>query len=428
MTEQEITALGPAFAVYLRRFRPHFGQDRTARHFDTYCRGLLSDLPRKSVEPIALVAGTAVRTLQEFLVTARWDHTAARNTLQGHLRTTLADLPGDPLGTVGVVDETSSRKWGDHTPGVQRQYLGCVGKIDNGIATVHLGVTRGTFQALLDADLYLPKSWAEDRERCRAAGIPDDITHRPKWRLAVDQWVRAVGNGVSFDWLVFDEGYGAAVPFLRFLNLVGQRFVAEVPVNFAVRETEHGPSQRADGRLTAEAARGGVRHRVAHRTVRASFWRAATARVWVAGREHTLVAAVNEATAEVKYFLANATAAPLARVLAVAFRRWTVEHAFRLGKQEAGLMDYEGRNYTGLLRHLTLALIVLGFVATHTERLRGEKPRRDRGAGVPGTEPAVRGSVPAAAGRPRGATHQRGHPLPPAAERASGKVPPAAAA
>jgi SRSO17 transposase len=428
VTEQEILALGPAFAAYLRRFRPHFGQDRTARHFDTYCRGLLSDLPRKSVEPIALSAGTAVRTLQEFLVTARWDHAAARDTLQNHLRATLAGLAGDPLGTVGVIDETSSRKWGDHTPGVQRQYLGCVGKIDNGIVTVHLGVTRGTFQALLDAELYLPKSWAEDRDRCRAAGIPDDVRHRPKWRLAVDQWLRASRNGVSFDWLVFDEGYGAAVPLLRFLGLVGQRFVAEVPINFAVRDAEQGPAWRADGRLTAADARRGSRHRIAHRTVRASFWRAATARVRVAGREHTLVAAVNEATAEVKYFLTNATAAPVARVLAVAFRRWAVEHAFRLGKQEAGLMDYEGRNYTGLIRHLTLALVVLGFVATHTERLRGEKPRRDRGAGVPGAEPAVRGGVPPAAGRPRGVAHQRCHPLPPAAERAGGEITQAAAA
>jgi SRSO17 transposase len=428
VTEQEITALGPAFAAYLRRFRDSFVQDRTAKHFDTYCRGLLSDLPRKSVEPIALAAGTVVRTLQEFLVTSYWDHAAARDALQRHLGAVLAGLPADPLGTVGVIDETSSRKWGDQTPGVQRQYLGCVGKIDNGIVTVHLGVTKGTFQALLDADLYLPKSWAEDRDRCREAGIPDGVRHRPKWRVAVDQWVRAAGNGVSFDWLVFDEGYGAAVPLLRFLNLVKQRFVAEVPVNFAVREAGHGSPRRADDRLTAADARGGKRHRVAHRTVRASFWRAATAAVWVAGREHTLVAAVNEATAEVKYFLTNATTAPLSRVLAVAFRRWAVEHAFRLGKQEAGLMDYEGRNYTGLLRHLTLALIVLGFVATRTERLRGEKPRGDRGAGVPGAQPAVRGGVPPAAGRPRGATCQRSHPIPPAAEFAGCEGPQATAA
>jgi hypothetical protein len=162
--------------------------------------------------------------------------------------------------------------------------------------------------------------------------------------------------------------------------------------------------------------------------VRASFWRATAARVWVADREHALVAAINEATAEVKYFLTNATGASLARVLAVAFRRATVEHAFRLGKQEAGLMHYEGRDYTGLRRHLILALIVLGFVATRTERLRGEKPRADRGAGVPGTEPAVRGGVPPPAGRARGAAHQRRDPLPPAAERAGGEIPSAAAA
>jgi SRSO17 transposase len=423
MTEQEIADLGPAFAAYLRGFRGGFGQDRTAAHFDTYCRGLLSDLPRKSVEPIALAAGTAVRTLQEFLVTARWDHDHTRATLHRHLAGVLAALPADPLGTIGVIDETSCRKWGVHTPGVQRQYLGCVGKIDNGIVTVHIGVAKGRFQALLDADLYLPKGWDADRPRCRAAGIPDPIRHRPKWRLAVDQWVRLSERGVAFDWLVFDEGYGSKVPWLRFLNLVGQRFVAEVPVNFTVRDRAGGPARRADARLTAAAAARGRRHRLARRTVRDAVWRATGARVWVADREHTLVAAVNEATGEVKYFLTNATDAPRARVLAVAFRRAAVEHAFRLGKQEAGLMDYEGRNYTGLVRHLTLALIVLGFVAAHTERLRGEKPGGDGRAGVPGVEPAVRGGVPPAAGRPRGAAHQRGHPLLPAAERASHQGP-----
>ncbi len=150
MTEQEITDLGPAFASYLRRFRDSLGQDRTAGHFDTYCRGLLSDLPRKTIEPIALEAGTAVRTLQEFLVTARWDHDQARDTLQRHLAGVLGGLPADPLGTVGVVDETSCRKWGGHTPGVQRQYLGCVGKIDNGIVTVHIGVAKGTSPRFVD--------------------------------------------------------------------------------------------------------------------------------------------------------------------------------------------------------------------------------------------------------------------------------------
>jgi SRSO17 transposase len=428
MTEQEIAGLGPAFAGYLGRYRDCFLQKRTRGHFDTYCRGLLSDLPRKSVEPIALAAGTAVRTLQEFLVTARWDHEQARDRLQQELAAALAAIPADSAGTVGVIDETSCQKWGAHTPGVQRQYLGCVGKIDNGIVTVHVGVAKGRFQALLDADLYLPASWDADRPRCRAAGIPDDVGYRPKWRIALDQLIRLNGNGVTFDWLVFDEGYGAAVPFLWVLNLVGQRFVAEVPVNFMVRDSIAGAARRADERLTVAHAKAGRRYRLAHRTGRDAVWRARTATIWVAGRKHTLVVAINEATAEVKYFLSSATTAPLAQVLAVAFRRWAVEHGFRLGKQEAGLMHYEGRDYTGLLRHWILALVVLGFVATHTEQLRGEKSPSNSGAGVPGAKPALRGLLSPPPRDPGDATHERGHPLPPAAKRAGDKVSQEAAA
>src|SRR4051812_49765336 len=115
MTGQEIVALGPAFARYLGHFRDALGQRRTAGHFDNYCRGLLADLPRKSVEPIALACGTAVRTLQEFLVTASWDHLRARDTLQRHVAERLRALPGDRLGTVGVFDETSALKKGDKT-------------------------------------------------------------------------------------------------------------------------------------------------------------------------------------------------------------------------------------------------------------------------------------------------------------------------
>jgi SRSO17 transposase len=423
MTEHEIAGLGPAFAAYLGRYRGCFLQKRTATHFDNYCRGLLSDLPRKTVEPIALEAGTAVRTLQEFLTSARWDHQHMRDLLQRQLADAVAQLPADALGTVGILDETSCRKWGDETPGVQRQYLGCLGKVDNGIVTVHVAVAKGRFQALLDADLYLPKAWNADRQRCRAAGIPDEVRYRPKWRIALNQLIRLHGNGISFDWLVFDEGYGAAVPLLRALNLVGQRFVAEVPVNFAVADVKDGPRQRADQRLRAAKARKGKRYRLSHRTVQDSVWRAATAVVWVAGREHVLIVAINEATAEVKYFLSNALSTPVAQLLAVAFCRWNVEHSFRLAKQEAGLMHYEGRDYTGLMRHLILALVVLGFVATQTERLRGEKSACDSGTGMPGIKPALRVGVASSSEGSAEAASQRSHLLSAAAKRASDQIP-----
>jgi SRSO17 transposase len=422
MTEQEIADLGPAFASYLKVFRGCFRQKRTACHFDTFCRGLLSDLPRKSVEPIALEAGTTVRTLQEFLTTAKWDHEQARDLLQQRLATVLAESPSDDLGTVGVIDETSCQKWGEHTPGVQRQYLGCVGKIDNGIVTVHIGVARGTFQALLDADLYLPEAWAEDRPRCRDAGIPDHVGYRPKWLIALDQLLRLCDNGVSFDWLTFDEGYGSKVPLLRVLGVAGQKFVAEVPVNFTVRCAADGQAWRADELQPARQTTGWQRFRIARKTLAHQVWRAKSRRVWVADGWHLLVTAVNEATGEVKYFVTNAVDEPLERVLRVAFRRATVEHAFRLAKQEAGMMHYEGRQYIGLVRHLILAMIVLGFVAEQTERLRGEKPRGDSRASVPGAQPALRANAEPTSPHSAATTPERSNSLSSTAKRSGREV------
>ena len=414
MTDQEIAEVGGAFSSYLRRYRGCFLQRRTAEHFDNYCRGLLSDLPRKSVEPIALTCGTAVRTLQEFLVTANWDHLGARAILQRHIAQTLRFLPADPLGTVGVIDETSATKKGDKTPGVQRQHLGCAGKIDNGIVTVHIGVARGRFQALLDCDLYLPQKWDQDRDRCDEAGIPDEVRYQPKWQIALDQLLRLDAAGIHFDWLTFDEGYGSKVPFLSLLSLMGQRFVAEVPVNLAVCLNEVIPSLRADQALTVADARAGVRVRIPRQTGPDQWWRAASLRVYVGGHKYLLVVATNESSGEVKYFLSNAPGEPLRAILLVAFRRASIEHGFRLAKQEAGLMHYEGRHYAGLMRHLILALIVLGFVSIHTNRLRGGKPTADRGASVPGAEPAVCHTVAPTPGHLADGACRLRHSLPPA--------------
>jgi SRSO17 transposase len=379
---------------------------------------LLSDLPRKSIEPIALEAGTAVRTLQEFLVTSRGDHEQARNLLQEHLATLLVNLPADDLGTIGIIDETSCRKWGDQTPGVQRQYLGSEGKIENGIVTVHLGVAKGTFQALLDADLYLPKSWA-DRQRCRDADIPDTLQCRAKWRLALDQYIRLHDRGVHFDWLVFDEGYGSKVPFLWVLGRLGQKFVGEVPVNFTVRSTASGDACRADAYQPASQSKNWTRFRLARKTVADQYWRAKSTRVWVAKDWHVLITAINEKTGEVKYFVSNAVEEPLERVMRVVFRRATIEHAFRLAKQEVGLMHYEGRHYTSLIRHLILALVVLGFVAEHTERLRGEKSRGDGRASVPGVEHPMCAGVPPPPRHTQTDAYQRDHTVSPKAKQTS---------
>src|SRR5262249_35314450 len=184
MTEEDLRALEPALADYLDSYLFCCEYTQTFGHLGTYVRGLLSDLPRKSVEPIALKAGTPVRTLQEFLKDHAWDFAAVRQRLQRHAAAVLPTLADEGLGTVGLIDETSALKRGTKPPGVGRQYLGCVGKVEKGIVTVHLGACRGAHQSLLDFDLYLPRDWDQDRRRCREAGIPDAVVYRPKWQIA----------------------------------------------------------------------------------------------------------------------------------------------------------------------------------------------------------------------------------------------------
>ena len=112
---------------------------------------------------------------------------------------------------------------------MQRQYLGCVGKVERGIVSVHLGVCKGRYKTLIDAELYLPKDWAEDRGRCDEAGIPPDMAYRPKWQIALEEIDRAGANGVPLDWLTFDEEYGKAPDFVRGLDERELPFVGEVP-------------------------------------------------------------------------------------------------------------------------------------------------------------------------------------------------------
>jgi SRSO17 transposase len=444
MTEEQLEGLGPALDDFLRPYLYCCGYTQTFGHLNSYCRGLLSDLPRKSVEPIALASGCAVRTLQEFLRDHQWQHPQVLEQLQRHSGAALPTLPDDGLGNVGLIDETSALKSGTKTPGVQRQYLGCVGKVDNGIVSVHLGVCRGRYKTLFDAELFLPEDWAKDRDRCDAAGIPKDMRYRPKWRIALEQVDRARSNGVRLDWLTFDEEYGKAPEFARGLDERGLPFVGEVPKSLSCLAV-NGSGQRPAAELKGRRAEEVVRHspaflgqpwqrvKLSRQTLPEQVWEVKAAQVWQvqdqrwSSRTYWLIWARNPGTGEEKYFLSNAPeGAKVQTLLRVAFRRWNVEHGFRVGKSEIGFTHYEGRNYTALMRHQTLCLLMLTFVAEHTERLRGEKPGGDDGAGLQRDEPAVPGVAGAAAGDDSPQPPAGHHRLPPKAQPGRTPVPPEA--
>src|SRR3984893_13610967 len=224
MDVNQIRSLEPKLAKFLDEFHDCFDRKDTRAHLGVYVRGQLSDLPEKSVEPIALDADVAPRTLQEFLSQHRWQEDRLRDRLE-HL--VAAEHQGPH--TIGIFDETSDVKKGDKTPGVQKQWCGRLGQIENCMVTVHLGLARGNFHCLVDGELFLPESWGADRDRCREAGIPGALPYRPQWKRPLELCDGARGNGLRFDWLTFDEGYGGKPELLRELAARDQRDVAEVP-------------------------------------------------------------------------------------------------------------------------------------------------------------------------------------------------------
>jgi SRSO17 transposase len=396
MNEPQVAELAPRFKAFLKEFRPPFATDCAFEHLGTYSRGLMSDLARKSAEPIASAGGCAVRTIQEFLTFHAWDERGVRDRLQLHLVARDMPAPGmplDALGAIGLVDETGTVKKGTKTPGVQRQYCGAVGKVENCIVTVHLGYLHGHFKTLIDSELFLPEGCSRDRDRCREAHIPDSLVYRPKWQISLEQIARAIGNGVRFDWIVFDEYYGGKPEYLFGLDALGLHWISEVPKNFLCwptlppYESLQGPfaAKRAD-----HAAVWGKPFRkrkwrtfhLAHQTEGPAVWKAKAARVHLVrggkptARKYWLIVAKNVKTGEIKYFLSNAPPKTALRLLMrVAFQRWNVEHAFRAAKSEIGFSHYEGRNYRGLMRHMVLCQLVMLFLAEQTAQLRGEKSR-----------------------------------------------------
>lgn len=428
MEAQTMLALKPALTTYLHEFDGCFANRRSQRHVATYVRGQLSNLPRKSLEPMADAAGVPPRTLQEFLSLARWDEAAARERLQRRV----ARRHAHPH-SVGLIDETSFVKKGTKTACVQRQYCGAVGKTENCVVSVHLGYAAGDFHALLDGEPYLPeKTWHQDRARCRAAGIPDDVVYRPKWQMALEQYQRAVSNGVRFTWLTFDEGYGGKPPFLRALDACGQNYVAEIPATFVGWTAPPAMLQRRLGRERGRprsAVRLKVRNtpaaevrnlltcspilrRVAWQPYRVKdgekgpmIWEAKCVPFWIkdeqglpVGPYHLLIARNALDRTEVKFFLSNAPlSTPVEVLLLVAFSRWGIERLFEDGKSELGLSHFEVRGYRPLQRHLLLTCVSGLFLAEFGQ---AQKKR-------PGTH-----GVPSAdGGQPVGAALVSGWPL-----------------
>ena len=403
MDAQAIRQLEPQLDCFLAKFAECFGEE-VEQYGVAYLRGQLSELERKNVERIALAADLSPRTLQEFLASFDWDHETLRTKLQQLVAAEHADSNG-----IGIIDETSFPKKGTKTPGVQRQHCGAVGKQDNCFVTVHLSYAAADFHCLLDGDLFLPESWSNDRERCRAAKIPDELVYRSRADIALELYERARANGVRFQWLTFDEWYGAKPKFLSAMSRAVQKYVGEIHSRHRMWVQEPRVTSRPfrkNGRgktrkIPRVVAGSGkpmtsqdcfendpmfTRQRWQHWHVKDTEKGAKVVEV-----KHGIVYAQDEnklpmaahhllvvrdvLTKELKYFLCNAPAnTNVGVLLKVAFSRWRVERCFEDDKSYVGLDHYQGRGYPGLVRHLILSATSLLFLARARKMLQDTHP------------------------------------------------------
>ena len=405
MNYEQLASFEPALARFLENVRHCFKRDKTFGYLQTYMVGLMTDLNRKSIEPIALAGGVAVRTLQEFLAFFAWDHEQADCTL---VREVVNRQHGKR--SIGVLDASGHAKQGNYTPGVQRQWCGESGKKDNCVIGQHLLYTdndaKNPFSCVVASDLYLPKCWDQDRDRCRRAGIGDEMTHRPTWKIGIAQLERTMSQGLRFDYVTYDEEYGKVPDFVYELDRLGQKAIGEVPCNFRVwvkkpacqsPKAEHA-SHRIDNMVSHSPTFYGQswRKMVIKDTTRGwCIWHVKSAQVYLVkhkdgkaycpvptDRTYWLIVAHNKQTGEVKYFVSNAPAKEtLERLMEVAFCRWHVEKWFERAKQECGFGAFEVRTYTSLIRHWLASRLAMYFLADQTSRLRGEKSADYTGTG-----------------------------------------------
>lgn len=395
MTGDQIESLAPAITAHLSRFGGCFKRRESRDHFNDFVTGLTMTLKRKNIEAIALALDKPVRTMQEFLAFFAWDHERAEQILQ----LTVAEEHGCD-DAIGVIDASSHAKSGKKTPGVNRQWCGEAGKVENCVVGQHLLYVddnkQNPFSCVVASDLFLPESWSDDRDRCENAGIPDDLVHRPKWKIAVEQIKRAMANGVPFKWMTFDEDYGQIPPFWFELDELNLLAIGEVRTNFRCwTKLPHcqslnpaHASKRVDNVCRYSPVFTGQewqRVKIKDVTRGEIIWEIKRARVhlvvkegrdpsYPTERKYWLMIARNPATGEIKYFVSNAPARTTSiQMLRVAFSRWYVEKWFERAKQETGFGDFEIRTYTSLIRHWLCSRIAMHILTCETNRLRGEK-------------------------------------------------------
>jgi SRSO17 transposase len=346
------------FASLMMRLGPRFGRVEPRRRAAAYLRGLLAPVERKNGWQLAEAAGDRTPDgVQEFLSRVRWDADAVRDDLRAYV----AEHLGDPGGVL-ILDETGFLKKGDKSAGVQRQYSGTAGRIENCQIGVFLAYASRYGRTLIDRALDLPESWVADGARRAEAGIPEAVGFATKPKLGLAMLERAHAAGLPFAWVTADSVYGADHAVRRWLQERGLGYV------LAVTKAQRLGLGRVEA--LADELPPAAWHRLSAgdgaKGPRLYDWAYApygsdAAPGWEKG---LLIRRSIAQPDELAFYLTHAAdGTALADLVRVAGTRWAIEACFEAAKGEVGLDQYEVRSWTGWHRHITFAMLAHAYLA-----------------------------------------------------------------
>ena len=371
----EVEAWAAGLEEVHARIAARFARSEPRERVLAYVQGLLAPVERKNSWTLAERAGEATPDgMQRLLAYADWDADTVRDDVRGYV----VEHLGDPAGVL-VVDETGFVKKGAKSAGVARQYSGTAGRIENCQVGVFLAYATPAGRTVLDRELYLPKAWTDDRDRCAEAGVPAGVEFATKPELAMRMLTRALDARVPAGWVTADEVYGQHDRLRALLEQRDVPYVLAVPVNQRVVARV----DRQIVRLRADVVAAGLPAQAWKRISagagakgpRVYSWARAAIRPDDTGTGHWLLArrSLRDPT-ELAYYLCHGPAdTPLRELVRVAGARWAIEESFQTAKGEVGLDQYQVRRWDGWYRHITLAMLAHAFLTVTRAAARAKR-------------------------------------------------------
>jgi len=391
LTADSVRGCGERLTAFIQRYLPLFGRKEHHQHALVVVQGRLSNLERKTSEPIAYLAGQERKPVQNFVGAGAWDDEAIMVELRQHVRQAIGDA-----NAVLVLDPSAFPKKGTESCGVDRQWCGRLGKLDNCQVGVFWGYASPLGRALVDRRLYLPKDWAQDGKRRKKGHVPKAVVFQEKWRIGLER-LALIGTELPHGWIAADDEFGRVTEFRAALRQRRERYVLDIPSNTLIREVgartadgRKAPFVRVDTWAAQQPASGWQKVRVRAGTKGELVVRALSVLVQtkeesgrVGGAERLVVMRNVAGEPQTWYALSNARHEPLETVVAVKASRHTIEELYQDGKGEVGLGQYEVRSWVGWHHHMTLAILTLWFLELENRRV-GKKNTGHHAAADPG--------------------------------------------